>query len=68
MIFSVTEAETRPSNAEWESDGSTPEAPPATTADATDDSQSEALPDDRLTEERTQLLGALRRYLEGWTP
>lgn len=28
----------------------------------------EALPDDRLTEERTQLLGALRRYLEGWTP
>ena len=28
----------------------------------------EALPDDRLTEERTQLLGALRRYLEGWIP
>ena len=28
----------------------------------------EALPEDRLTDERTQLLGALRRYLEGWTP
>lgn len=28
----------------------------------------EALPEDRLTEDRTQLLGALRRYLEGWTP
>ncbi len=27
----------------------------------------DALPDDRLTEPRTQLLGALNRYLEGWT-
>jgi hypothetical protein len=27
----------------------------------------EALPDDRLTEDRSQLLGALRRYLDGWT-
>lgn len=26
----------------------------------------DALPEDRLTEDRTQLLGALRRYLEGW--
>jgi hypothetical protein len=28
----------------------------------------EALPEDRLTEDRAQLLGALRRYLEGWVP
>lgn len=28
----------------------------------------EALPDDRMTDSRNQLLGALRRYLEGWTP
>jgi hypothetical protein len=27
----------------------------------------ESLPDDRLTEDRNQLLGALRRYLDGWT-
>ncbi|MGH7290015.1 MAG: RNA degradosome polyphosphate kinase, partial [Myxococcota bacterium] len=32
---------------DWVSDDSTPEAPPATTADAIDTSQSEALPDDR---------------------
>ncbi|MBJ7336302.1 RNA degradosome polyphosphate kinase [Mycolicibacterium sp.] len=43
----MTEAETRPADADWASDGSTPEAPPATTADAIDPSQSEALPDDR---------------------
>jgi polyphosphate kinase len=47
MISSVTEAETRPVDTDWVSDGSTPEAPPATTADAIDISQSEALPDDR---------------------
>lgn len=28
----------------------------------------DALPEDRLTDERGQLLGALRRYLEGWVP
>ena len=28
----------------------------------------DALPEERLTEDRTQLLGALNRYLEGWTP
>lgn len=28
----------------------------------------DALPEARLTEERNQLLGALQRYLEGWTP
>lgn len=27
----------------------------------------DALADDRVTEARNQLLGALRRYLEGWT-
>jgi polyphosphate kinase len=43
----VTEAETRPTDADWASDGSTPEAPPALTAEAIDASQSEALPDDR---------------------
>ncbi|MDT5150719.1 MAG: polyphosphate kinase [Mycobacterium sp.] len=47
MISSVTEAETRPVDTDWVSDGSTPEAPPATTADAIDTSRSEALPDDR---------------------
>lgn len=47
MIDDVTEAETRPADADWASDGSTPEAPPATTADAVDPSQSEPLPDDR---------------------
>lgn len=26
----------------------------------------DALPEDRLTEERNQLLGACRRYIEGW--
>ncbi|MGH3643848.1 MAG: RNA degradosome polyphosphate kinase, partial [Mycobacterium sp.] len=43
----VTEAETRTVDTDWVSDDSTPEAPPATTADAIDTSQSEALPDDR---------------------
>src|SRR3954468_5526048 len=43
MISSVTEAETRTAEADWASDGNTPEAPPATTADAIED----ALPDDR---------------------
>src|SRR5665213_3128433 len=43
MIDGVTEAETRPADADWASGNSTPEAPPATTADAIDD----ALPDDR---------------------
>jgi polyphosphate kinase len=43
----VTEAETRSVDTDWVSDDSTPEAPPATTADAIDTSQSEALPDDR---------------------
>jgi polyphosphate kinase len=47
MISSVTEAETRPNDAEWASDGSTPEAPPATTPGSTETSPSEALPDDR---------------------
>ncbi len=47
MIDDVTEAETRTADADWASDGSTPEAPPATTADAIDSSQSEPLPDDR---------------------
>lgn len=26
----------------------------------------DAMPEDRLTEDRTQLLAALRRYLDGW--
>ncbi|TPG36843.1 RNA degradosome polyphosphate kinase [Mycolicibacterium hodleri] len=43
----MTEAETRTADASWASDGSTPEAPPATTADAIDVSEPEALPDDR---------------------
>ncbi|MDP9167351.1 MAG: polyphosphate kinase, partial [Actinomycetota bacterium] len=43
----MTEAETRPAEANWASDGNAPEAPPATTAEAVDPSQSEALPDDR---------------------
>ena len=47
MIDRVTEAETRTADTDWASDGSAPEAPPATTADAIDTSQSEALPDDR---------------------
>jgi polyphosphate kinase len=47
MISCVTEAETRPVDTDWVSDDSTPEAPPATTADAIDTSQFEALPDDR---------------------
>ncbi|MDX1889141.1 RNA degradosome polyphosphate kinase [Mycolicibacterium sp. 050158] len=47
MISSVTEAETRPAETDWVSDGSTPEAPPATTPGATDVSPAEALPDDR---------------------
>ena len=47
MISCVTEAETRPADANWVSDGSTPEAPPATTADVVDPSESEPLPDDR---------------------
>src|SRR6195952_1500464 len=47
MISSVTEAETRPSNAGWVSDGSTPDAPPATTTGVVDTAESEALPDDR---------------------
>jgi polyphosphate kinase len=48
MIDKMTEAETRPAEADWASDGSAPEAPPATTTtDAVDTSQSEALPDDR---------------------
>jgi polyphosphate kinase len=47
MISSVTEAETRPNDADWASDGSTPEAPPATTPGSTETSPSEALPDDR---------------------
>ncbi|MCW2731429.1 MAG: Polyphosphate kinase [Mycobacterium sp.] len=46
MIDDVTEAETRTA-ADWASDGSTPEAPPARTADAIDTAQPEALPDDR---------------------
>jgi polyphosphate kinase len=46
MIDDVTEAEIRTA-ADWASDGSTPEAPPATTADAIDTAQPEALPDDR---------------------
>ncbi|MCW2520066.1 MAG: polyphosphate kinase, partial [Mycobacterium sp.] len=46
MINDVTEAETRTA-ADWASDGSTPEAPPATTADAIDTAQPEPLPDDR---------------------
>jgi polyphosphate kinase len=46
MIDDVTEAETRTA-ADWASDGSTPEAPPATTADAIDTAQPEPLPDDR---------------------
>jgi hypothetical protein len=28
----------------------------------------ESLGDDKMTEDDTQLLGALRRYLEGWIP
>jgi polyphosphate kinase len=47
MIDKMTEAETRPAEADWASDGSAPEAPPATTTDAVDTSPSEALPDDR---------------------
>ncbi len=43
----VTDAETRPADADWAADNSTPEAPPATTAGAIDASQVEALPDDR---------------------
>lgn len=47
MISPVTEAETRPSNADWTTDGNTPDAPPATTTGSVDPSGSEALPDDR---------------------
>jgi polyphosphate kinase len=43
MIVGVTEAETRPADAEWASESAAPEAPPAATADAIDD----ALPEDR---------------------
>ncbi|WP_372510925.1 RNA degradosome polyphosphate kinase [Mycolicibacterium madagascariense] len=42
----MTEAETRPADTDWASDG-TPEAPPATTAGTAPLSGSEALPDDR---------------------
>jgi len=45
MIVGVTEAETRPSTTDWVSDGSTPDAPPATTTGVVD--PAEALPDDR---------------------
>jgi polyphosphate kinase len=47
MINAVTEAETRPADAEWASESAAPEAPPAATADAIDLSSSEALPEDR---------------------
>ncbi len=46
MIDHVTEAETRLDTG-WVSDGSTPEAPPATTSDVVETSQLEPLPDDR---------------------
>ena len=46
MIVCVTEAETRPTDTDWASDG-TPEAPPATTPGTVQTSESEALPDDR---------------------
>ena len=44
---SVTDAETRPVDTDWVTDGSTPDAPPATTADVIDTAQSDPLPDDR---------------------
>jgi polyphosphate kinase len=47
MIVAVTEAETRPADAEWASESAAPEAPPAATADAIDLASSEALPEDR---------------------
>ena len=42
----MTDAETRPADAEWDSVSTAPEAPPATTA-AIDPAQPEALPEDR---------------------
>jgi len=47
MIVGVTEAETRPADAEWASESAAPEAPPAATADAIDLASAEALPEDR---------------------
>ena len=47
MISPVTEAETRPVDADRVSHENTPEAPPATTATAVDATASEPLPDDR---------------------
>jgi polyphosphate kinase len=47
MIVGVTEAETRPADAEWASERAAPEAPPAATADAIDLTSAEALPEDR---------------------
>src|SRR3981189_3672751 len=47
MIVAVTEAETRPADAEGASESGAPEAPPAGPADAIDPASSEALPEDR---------------------
>ncbi|OFJ54738.1 RNA degradosome polyphosphate kinase [Mycolicibacterium grossiae] len=43
----MTEAETRTADAEWVSESTAPEAPPAATADAVDPNLPEPLPDDR---------------------
>ncbi|MDT5400120.1 MAG: polyphosphate kinase, partial [Mycobacterium sp.] len=43
----MTEAETRPTDSEWATDGAAPEAPPAATADAVVPADIQALPDDR---------------------
>ena len=47
MIVGVTEAETRPADAEWASGNATPEAPPAATSGEVDLPSPEALPEDR---------------------
>jgi polyphosphate kinase len=47
MIVGVTEAETRPADAEWASESTAPEAPPAATSGEIDLASPEALPEDR---------------------
>ena len=47
MIVGVTEAETRPADADWASGNSTPEAPPAATGVVVDPEPLDVLPEDR---------------------
>jgi polyphosphate kinase len=47
MIIGVTEAETRPADAEWASGNAAPEAPPAATSDEVESAPSDPLPEDR---------------------